>query len=408
MFCRNCGAKLEDDAQFCENCGTVVKKQPQKTEEQSPAAVEEPKSEEKKRSGKTTGILAAVIVAVIAVAAIFGLKGGTEKAWTDVYRESNFHTDGGFAYDDERLYFVAKFNDEDEEKSLYSTDYNGVNKKLISSDHEIGRIRVMDGKIYYNKNNSDSEEYSLGVMNADGSEAETLVDLTENCVNFSVRDGKLYYAAEEKLHAYDLGTGSDQVLMEDVNQFTFGEENIFFTASDDVVRACDLKGGSIMELCTAPGASMLVADEDRLYFKCDTGINSVPIKEKGAMTKLVEDDSVFSYVFYQDRIYYTSMFDSDELVSLGTLLAEQDNANLSAKEYAYLMVGAGPVYYIEKTGGTPVKVDASPFAVFSIYNSPQGLYQKISILSEIIEPLELTETEESAEEAAEAEVEAIS
>ena len=26
MFCKNCGAKLDDDAQFCEKCGTVVKR----------------------------------------------------------------------------------------------------------------------------------------------------------------------------------------------------------------------------------------------------------------------------------------------------------------------------------------------------------------------------------------------
>ena len=65
----------------------------------------------------------------------------------NVYQEINFNNGAHFAYDDTRLYFIADYNADDEDESLYSTDYNGGHKTLIADAENIIRIRVIDGKI---------------------------------------------------------------------------------------------------------------------------------------------------------------------------------------------------------------------------------------------------------------------
>ena len=157
MFCRTCGAKMADDAQFCEQCGTAVTRQgtvqaangiTTETERTSvpEAAPAQGGTRPRKTAGKKLAILGAagaliIIAAVVCLSLFSGGQGGSASP----YQDANLNNGGFFAYDDSRLYFIADYNESDTKKSLYSTDYSGNQKTLLASATDIIRIRAIDG-----------------------------------------------------------------------------------------------------------------------------------------------------------------------------------------------------------------------------------------------------------------------
>ena len=133
MFCKNCGTALDDDALFCEKCGTAMRQaapvevpvEEIPTEPAVATAVLAPVEEAQKKSRKLPvkwlALGAALLVALIAAALLLGGSGGA--ATDEIYHHLNYINSGDFAYDGERLYFISKYYDSDDEPSLYSTDY---------------------------------------------------------------------------------------------------------------------------------------------------------------------------------------------------------------------------------------------------------------------------------------------
>lgn len=84
MFCTNCGAKLEDDAQFCPNCGSPVEKEdgapaPNNTPAQTTPqpAPDQNKAQKARKEKNTTRTLACAAMVAVVVAVVFTIKGFT-------------------------------------------------------------------------------------------------------------------------------------------------------------------------------------------------------------------------------------------------------------------------------------------------------------------------------------------
>ena len=199
MFCKYCGAFLDDDAVFCEKCGKPVVGRPleaviQKNEEgtgpqdshnnensevkaltslygddnsdgivketeiaadqKSDAAGENEAVgkmaavDKKKKGLPAVGIIALVLIAVIGLAGLSRLSGstGTRSKAPDVMAQNNFENGGIFAYDDTRHYFIGPYEKKDQENVLYSTDREGNDRKKLSSEKEYDKIKEMSSQ----------------------------------------------------------------------------------------------------------------------------------------------------------------------------------------------------------------------------------------------------------------------
>ena len=107
MFCRTCGAKMADDAQFCEQCGTAVTRQgtvqaangiTTETERTSvpEAAPAQGGTRPRKTAGKKLAILGAagaliIIAAVVCLSLFTGGQGGSASP----YQDANLNNCGG-------------------------------------------------------------------------------------------------------------------------------------------------------------------------------------------------------------------------------------------------------------------------------------------------------------------------
>lgn len=404
MFCKNCGTKLADDAQFCESCGTAVTRQPGTVPVPTPAPepapvyaaapapepVSAPEYAPEPAPGKKSfpkAAIAGIAVAIVAVAAgAFLFLGGSGKSSGSLNHELNFNNSGKFAYDDSRLYFISPYNSGDDETALYSTDYKGVNKKMLVQDDDITSMRIVDGKLYYRT--SGDNTYTLSVMNTEGSDNRTILELDESFSDYDVRKGVVYYISDSVLHAYDMDKEEDQVLAEHASEFSIGSSLLFYFY-EDVISSYRLKDGTVEELCTSSGVFDLAADGDTLYFGCDTGLSSISARDNWAVNKVISDSFLNGYTIYGDYIYYVHELSDDEV---DALIAYLDTDSETTKlMYQIALIGTGSLYRAEKSGGAGEDADSETALLRDLYSYPQGMYFTATLLSDEVEPLEMPE-----------------
>lgn len=431
MFCKKCGTIIDDDALFCENCGTAVKRaeaaapapvaqdpvvaapveapaheasvpvveaaaEPVAAEPAAeitpPAApvvgvppqyLNQPVAKPKKGLLKWIIIAAVAVVAVIAIVAMLLGGGGSGGNSDAVYHEINFNNVAHFAYDDSRLYFISEYNDDAEETSVFSTDYNGINKKMICDNGDIIRIRVIDGKIYYLE--SLDEGYRIGVMNTDGSSQRSIISTEDFVDKYAIQDDKLYYLTDSKLHMCGLDGSGDQVLLEGASTFVMGKKALYYV-NEGVITVFDLKKGSSSQLCKAEGATDLALDNNILYFACDSGLCSVDVKGDGTVTRIINDTELDTYAFYGDYIYYGQDYDDEEIEDFAYYLAEDED---DIWTYKLLFIGAGRLYQANRDGSNVHEVEnTDDTIVFALFNYPEGLYYKMFAFSDTVNEVE--------------------
>lgn len=395
MFCRTCGAKMADDAQFCEQCGTAVTRQGTvqaangiTTEtERTPvpeAAPAQGGTRPRKTAGKKLAILGAagaliIIAAVVCLSLFTGGQGGSASP----YQDANLNNGGFFAYDDSRLYFIADYNESDTKKSLYSTDYSGNQKTLLASATDIIRIRAIDGKLYYQESN---DLYSIGEMTTDGKNKRTIVEFEHIAEKYNVANGQLYYLTDSKLHVCSLSGENDRILAENARAFVLYGDSVYY-ATEDEIYSFDLKNDQKAPLCKASKASdLVIADKDLYYMVADDGLYRVPLKGDGTSTQIIQDSSIARYTFYGNDIYYIQEIGDDAREALAAYMSSSDD---DAYLYEIALIGCGSIYQSSNSGGRGSAVDSDQAFVFSLFTSPDGLYCKTSAFSDSIEKVQL-------------------
>ncbi len=402
MFCKNCGAYLDDDAQFCEKCGTEIKRIAQDTSQLSISeentdikdhtdlgASSTSKSEQdviqpKKKHFSKTIVVAIVAAIAIIVALLIALGNNSGSKNSNLYQEVNFNNGAKFAYDGSRLYIIGLYNEDDEDTSLYSTDYKGVNKTLISDDSDINSIRLVDGKIYYKASGDD--EYTIGVINMDGSGKSVIVTSSESLGRYDVYKETLYYIQDSTIHTCTLTGENDTALLESVDTFTLCNGYIYYVDNDDVIRSYCIKNAETKELCKSSGANYLSVDGNTLYFACDTGLSSVMVNGESTITKIIRDDSLYSYAFYDGYIYYNHQMTSDERDSIAEYAGDTSSEVLT---YKLALIGTGSLYRANLAGGDGESVDSDQIVIYSLFNYPDGLYCRVTVWDDRLKHIEL-------------------
>lgn len=388
MFCKNCGAKLDDDAVFCDKCGTAIKKEVGANET---APIQTLSSEGAKRhySGKFIAtpdksgkkrpvILIAAIVAVIVVVAavvIFLKPGASNGGNSDPMAESNFNNGAKFAYDDKALYFIGLYDDDDSDTCVYSTSYTGTNKTLISEDSDIGKIRIANGRILYGVYGDDT--YTIGIMDKDGSNNTIIIDLdngSDDFLNdFDATSTALYYLYNDELRTCAMDGADDTLLIDGVEDFVIVGNTLYY-ATEKSIFAYDIKKAQSAEICSSK-ASNLVYDDGKIYYKKSNGIYSVATTGDEGAQRIVKDSSVGHFVIDDDNIYYIQILDTDDINELAKII-DEDNYFI----YSIAMINAGQIECVSKFGGSPEAVDSNQPLSYALYVYPDGMYSKLSAL----------------------------
>ena len=264
MFCKNCGSKLDDDAVFCEKCGTAIKRtasldsakdsiaQESSSNNQisNESANENPTATVAKPKSRRIIALVAALAVIVFVAIFFALNKSTFGV-SDPRVESNFNNGGKLAFDDKALYFIGLYDENDSETCVYSTSYTGTNKSLVSSNPNISRIRIANGKILYATYEDDT--YKIGLMGKDGSDDNILVELTNDSDNylndFSASDTTLYYLYNDELRMRPMNDGEDSLLLDNVEDFILAGDTIYY-ATESSIFSYDIKKAESVEICS--------------------------------------------------------------------------------------------------------------------------------------------------------------
>lgn len=398
MFCKNCGAKLDDDAVFCEKCGTAIKKDinsnetaPAQTISSEGATVNDVIVENTASTADNSGrkrpiaIVAAIAaVVVVAVAVVLFLKVGSSSVGiSDPQAQSNFNNGAELAYDDKALYFIGLYDDDDSDTCVYSTSYTGTNKTLISDNSDISKIRIANGKILYEIFGDDT--YSIGIMEKDGSNNSVIIELAKGSDDylgdFDVSSSVLYYLYNDELRTCSMDGTDDSLLLDSVKEFVIVGNTIYYATGKSIF-SYDIKKAQSIEICSS-NASNLVFDDGIIYFKNDNGIYSVSSTGDAAAQRIVKDSAVGSFVVDGDNIYYIQMLDADEITELAKLI---DESNYFA--YALAMVGSGQIQQVPKTGGVAEPVDSNQLLSAALFVYPDGMYSKMSFFFDTLSPVE--------------------
>ena len=407
MFCKNCGAKIDDDALFCEKCGTIINRpvsaetnpveQPiikdnenesehqigEKKAEAAEAVSEQrdrenPEDDKLLNTGKHQKNLAAIViiaaVILIAAAGVFLMRPSGNPAFADPRAQANFNNGGQMAFDESRLYFVGDLEADDKETCVYSITYSGEDKKVIAANGNIKKIRIVDDKIlYYSKEDSKS---MIGFMDKDGTNDKKIVETEELIWNFDISSSKLYYLADSKIHCCTTDGKDDEVIVENADDFVLSG-NCYYT-DENGVYSYDLKKGESKKICGTK-ANSLVHMDHKLCFKNENGIYSVADDGSETEILIISNDHVGCYTVDNSTIYFIQQFTEDEIEQLADYF--YDGSEKTSK-YAYqlLFTGSGLVKTCPVSGGSLGEPETDPLIISRIFSYPQGMYSSISSL----------------------------
>lgn len=414
MFCKKCGAQLDEDAQFCEKCGTVINRivpavvQPEEevaadqdedvkesesflTDDKEPeqkvttggASEDNSGSEQaaEKKLNKPLIITAIITAAVIIAALCFFFKPSGEVTLADPTAQVNFNNYGKMAFDESNLYFVGKSDSKDEETYVYATSYSGTDKRILSENDEISMIRMAGDKIlYYARGDSKS---TIGIMDKDGANDKVIIETEESVSDFDIASSKLYYLAGSDLHSCTVDGEKDEIILKDVDNFIISGK-LYYT-SKNAIFAYDLAKAESMRVCDADARELLLRD-NTVYFVDDSGICTVPADGSGDKTTLVSDSQAGQYTISGDTVFYVRKFTEDEVKALADYL-NTDNDSSTLMLYQVALTGTGFIYSCPISGGEPEKRDTDPAIVFYLYSYPGGMYSSLGPLFDTFDPL---------------------
>lgn len=396
MFCKNCGSKLDDDAVFCEKCGTAIKRtasldsakdsiaQESSSNNQisNESANENPTATVAKPKSRRIIALVAALAVIVFVAIFFALNKSTFGV-SDPRVESNFNNGGKLAFDDKALYFIGLYDENDSETCVYSTSYTGTNKSLVSSNPNISRIRIANGKILYATYEDDT--YKIGLMGKDGSDDNILVELTNDSDNylndFSASDTTLYYLYNDELRMRPMNDGEDSLLLDNVEDFILAGDTIYY-ATESSIFSYDIKKAESVEICSSKAYNLVLCDE-KIYFKNDNGIYRVSLTGKESAELIVKDSKVGNFVIDGDNIYYLQTLETDEITELAKYFDEDEYFS-----YALVMIGSGQIKRVPKAGGPAELVDSNQPLSTALFVYPDGMYSRTSIFSDTLSLVE--------------------
>lgn len=394
MFCKKCGTQLADDAVFCENCGTKMREAVQEEvqpvsevpceEQMQSAAQQEAMSEApaaKKKSFVKWLVIAAAALGLV-LAAVLLLGGGDGGDFEGQINQNNV---AHFAYDNQRLYFISYYDDTAEDTSLYSTDYNGGNKKMIRDNGAICRVRVMGGKLYCVEENAETEDkWDFYMMDTDGSNRKTIMTTDKMVWYYEVQGKTVYYLTSENvLYICDLDGNNNEEIAKDVDSFVAAKNKIYYATETEIV-TYDMKSKTTSQLSDVSEANRLALKGSALYFVNDDGLCKIDVKS-GEYTCVIRDSFLDFYVFQGDQIYYKQKWDISTISSLADYLADKSN---SAAYWELYLFNCGSLYQANLDGSNPREVENTETAlVYSLYTYPKGLYYKISAWEDNIVPV---------------------
>lgn len=414
MFCSKCGARLDGDEKFCSHCGAKVYITEENLSDGQPdthtetvlpgqsesgsatpgepvssgqsanvpdgrdADAPTPESPVKKGSPKLIGLAAAAIGVIAVIALIFSKGGSSSSSAADARKECNFNNLAVFAYDDSNLYFISPYDGTGLETSVYSTSYKGTDKKLISDNKHIKRIRIVGNSILYLEFNDDN--YVIGSMNKDGSEQKGIKTLDystdTNVSKFDMSKDTLFYNYNGTLYACDLKGGNEKVLAENVSDFIL-DGNMIYLSSKGILSSYNIKNAKTTELYKTE-ASNLALDGGVLYFRNDRGLYCAPANGDGKVTYIVKDTSITQFLIDGDTIYYKREMSTEDILEVAKKMAKTKDELM---DYGLMMMSVGELYRIPKDGGAMEKLTTDPMFIYSVYSAPPGLYYRLSAFS---------------------------
>lgn len=241
---------------------------------------------------------------------------------------------------------------------------------MISSNGSITSIRIADDQILYYSRDDDSKSV-IGTMEKDGSNDRHIVETTEIIWSYDLVSSKLYYVTSEGLHECTTDGQNDEILLTDVDEFIISGNGYY--NDGEAIYSYDLKNGESKKLCDCGEANRLVYKDNKIFFKNDKGIFSIPDDGSEPETKLVNYDEVRDYLIVDDTIYYVQKLTDSELDQLVEYFTEGDT---QYSKYAYEIVlgNSGFLRACPVSGGEVAELKTDPLIVADLYAYPEGMY----------------------------------
>ena len=406
MFCKNCGTQLDDEDKYCASCGMLIKNNHSESVKQDEEisissetvnstdteAIETSESDmdhhlqtQTKEDSKKKLIIAMIIAVVVIVVGLLLISIlGNGSSDSNIYHETNFNNGANFAYDNNRLYLVDLLNEDDEDTVLYSMDYDGSNRTVISNDSDIQKIRIVDDKIFYETEGDDV--VIIGMMNKDGSENTTIVTSSEYIDHYDVYKDILYYVEDNSIHTCSVKGEDNKVIIHSATTFTLCNGYIYYVDSSDTIHSYRIKDGDTKELCKSSGVHSLSVDGNTLYFACDSGLNSIMTNGDGTITNIVMDSELGNYVFYNEQLYYQHLLSIETIEEFAKEWADDETEEST---YKLALAATGLLYKADLSNGEREKVESNTSLVYSLYSYPKGMYYQFFLWKDDIEPLNI-------------------
>ena len=279
----------------------------------------------------------AVLVAVLAFAAVLGgifllprLKQMTQKkkpGYSSI-DECNFNNGGRLAYAGSKLYSIGD-SISGEEVGLFVMDKDGTNPQKISSNEEIKKIRVIEGKIYYSaETDSDPASYSLGSMDLNGASDQTILKLERSVTDFDVVDSILYYVSGGSLCSISLENGQQKTLVAenettDVEEFVIKDRDLYYyswsASADYGLYKYDMENGTSKKVSSDSANGLVFVGNDLVYSEYN-GIKKVSL-DGGSFEYLVNEKDIANFTITGDIVYYIHRMSDADRNQLGIAVA---------------------------------------------------------------------------------------